>query len=119
MDSAYLSAALWSIPLIMLVAGLIVFMVFYRKGRNEKEDYTTRINSFETLYKQGKLSRDEYNQIRFALMRKQGIDIPPEIKNTMAAPKPVRPSMIQEDKKVQEEPKEESSEEDDTPPSPS
>ena len=117
MDSAYLSAGLWSIPLVMLVAGLFIFMIFYRKGRTEKEDYTARINSFESLYKKGKLTKEEYNQIRFALMRKEGIDIPQEIKNSMSAPKPVRPSLKVEEKKESEEPKSESSDDTNSTPS--
>ena len=61
-DSALLRAALLSIPLVILVGGLVLFMIFYRKPKADKEDYSRRITSFESLYKQGKLSKEEFNQ---------------------------------------------------------
>jgi len=92
-----------SIPIVLLFGGLVLFIIFYRKGRVEKEDYSKKISDYESLYKQGKLSKEEFNQIRFTLMKKQGIEIPQELIRTLSPPKPIRPSMNVEEKKDSQE----------------
>ena len=94
-----LSVAFTSIILAVLIGGLFLYMVFNRKAKIDKQDYSQRISSFESLYKQGKLSKEEYNNIRLTLMRKQGIDLPPELMNMNSAPKPLRTSIKIDEKK--------------------
>lgn len=104
------SIAFLSIIIVILLGGLTLFMSWSRKGRVEKEDYSEKINSFETLYKQGKLSKEEYQRIKITLLRKQGMDLPPELMTTLTTPsKPVRSSMIEEEKKEPEIKKDDSS----------
>lgn len=70
--------ALFSVPIIILFGFLVIFWAFYRRGRDEKRDYSNQISSFETLYKEKKISKEEYNRIKMALLKKEGIDIPEE-----------------------------------------
>ena len=99
MDSVFFQVGFLSIVIIILLGGLVLFMIYSRKGKTDKQDYTTKISGFEALYKKGKLSKEEYNQIKIALMRQQGIQIPPELLQKPNIPKPVRSSMTEDETK--------------------
>lgn len=92
-------------------------MTWYRKGNVGKEDYSQKINSFETLYKQGKLSKEEYQRVKITLLRKQGMDLPPELMTGLGPPKPVRASMTGQEKKESVEKKDAISNQDSSTPS--
>ena len=99
MDSVFFEVGFLSIVIIVLLGGLVLFMIYSRKGKGNKEDYSTKITGYESLYKKGKLSKEEYNQIKIALMRQQGIEIPPELLQKSTSPRPVRSSMNNDETK--------------------
>ena len=77
MDSALLQVSYLSIFIVILLGLLVVLFLFWSKAKksgfqSRKLDETSSILTYEQMLKQGKLSREEYNKIQNAMLKKHG-----------------------------------------------
>jgi hypothetical protein len=90
-DEQYINLGLVSLILVLFLGAAILFLVLFKKSKPQKKDFNSEISSYDRLYREGKLTRQEYNQIRITLMQKYGGNLPPEILQAGSVP-PSRPS---------------------------
>ena len=92
MDQLF-NVGLLSIPVVIFLGGLLFFWLLLRKSKPSKKNFNDEIGGYEKLFGSGKITKDEMMQIRMAMLKKHGLDLPPEMRNSMSAPKPIRPGM--------------------------
>jgi uncharacterized membrane protein len=77
MDSSLLQVSYLSVVIVVLLGLLFILILFWSKAKksgfqSRKLDETSNILTYEQLLKQGKLSREEYNKIQNAMLKKHG-----------------------------------------------
>lgn len=79
MDEQLINLGIVSLYLVLAIGALVLFIVLFRRSKPPKKDFNSEIKGFERLYQEGKINKQEYNQIRMTLMQKYGGNLPPEV----------------------------------------
>jgi len=87
-DEQYINLGLVSLYLVLFLGAVVLFLFLFKRSKPKKKDFNSEMGSYDRLYQDGKLTKQEYSQIRITLMQKYGGNLPPEVLQAGLVPPP-------------------------------